>query len=132
MNLKEYQEACKRTAKDFATSETEIATWGLGIAGEAGDVASCIKKTFAHKNDKIKEGIKENLGDMMWYAAMICNFFHWDFEKILEGNIEKLKERYPDGFTFQDAQRKGTRIKWSGFEKDKEYIKPEIGEENEA
>ncbi len=125
MNLKEYQEACKRTAQEFATPETEIATWGLGIAGEAGDVASCIKKTFAHKNEEIKEGLKENLGDMMWYAAMVCNFFNWDFEKVLEENIEKLKKRYPGGFTFQDAQRNGTMIKWSGFEKDKKLIKYE-------
>ena len=125
MNLKEYQEACKRTAKEFATPETEIATWGLGIAGEAGDVASCIKKVFAHKNEAIKEGLRENLGDMLWYTAMICNFFDWDLEEVLNENIEKLKKRYPEGFTFKDAQRDGTMVKWSGFDKDKKYIKPE-------
>jgi NTP pyrophosphatase (non-canonical NTP hydrolase) len=124
MNLKEYQEACKRTAKEFATPETEIATWGLGIAGEAGDVASCIKKVFAHKNEAIKQGLRENLGDMLWYAAMICNFFDWNLEEVLNENIEKLKKRYPEGFTFEDAQRNGTMVKWGGFDKDKEYIKP--------
>ena len=62
---------------------------------------------------------------MMWYGAMICNFFDWDFEEILEENIKKLKERYPDGFTFEDSQREKTRIKWSGFDKDKKYIKGE-------
>jgi len=123
MNLKEYQEACKRTAKEFATPETEIATWGLGIAGEAGDVASCIKKVFAHKNEAIKEGLRENIGDMLWYAAMICNFFDWDMDDVLNENIEKLKKRYPEGFTFKDAQRDGTMVKWSGFDKDKKYIK---------
>jgi len=125
MNLKEYQEACKKTAKEFATPETEIATWGLGVAGEAGDIASCIKKTFAHKNEAIKYGLKENLGDTMWYIAMICNFFNWDLEEVLNENIEKLRKRYPNGFTFEDAQRGGTMIKWSGFDKDKKYVKPE-------
>ena len=71
MNLKEYQEACKRTAKKFETPEKEILTWGLGIAGEAGDIAGCIKKTYAHDNDQ-KAGIKENIGDMLWYAVMVC------------------------------------------------------------
>jgi NTP pyrophosphatase (non-canonical NTP hydrolase) len=123
MNLKEYQEACKKTAKEFATPETEIATWGLGIAGEAGDVASCIKKVFAQKNEAIKEGLKENLGDIMWYIAMICNFFDWELEGVLNENIEKLRKRYPKGFTFKDAQRDGTMIKWSGFDKDEKYIK---------
>ncbi|MDO8516597.1 MAG: nucleoside triphosphate pyrophosphohydrolase family protein [Nanoarchaeota archaeon] len=110
MNLKEYQEFCKLTAKKFENPELEIATWGLGIAGEAGDVASCIKKTFAHKND-IKDGIKENLGDTLWYSAMICNFFGWDFNEILEQNVSKLKARYPEGFTIENAKRK--MIDWS-------------------
>ena len=43
-DLRKYQEMCKLTAKKFETPEKEIMTWGLGIAGEAGDVASCIKK----------------------------------------------------------------------------------------
>src|SRR4030042_3307209 len=129
MNLKEYQEACKKKAKEFATPETEIATWGLGIAGEAGDVASCIKKIFAHKNEAIKEGLKENLGDALWYIAMICNFFNWDLEEVLNENIKKLEKRYPEGFTFKDAQRDGTMIKWSGFDKDKKYIKSKDNEE---
>ncbi|MBW3003458.1 nucleoside triphosphate pyrophosphohydrolase family protein [Candidatus Woesearchaeota archaeon] len=111
-NLKEYQELCKLTAKKFPTPEHEILTWGLGIAGEAGDVASCIKKTFAHDNDK-KDGIKENLGDAFWYAAMICNFFGWDMEEILQKNIDKLKKRYPDGFTIPDARREGDMIDWN-------------------
>jgi len=112
MNLKEYQELCKKTARKFDTKEKEIFTWGLGITGEAGDVASCIKKTFVHDNDQ-REGIKENLGDALWYAAMICNFFNWDFNEILEKNIAKLQQRYPEGFTIKDAKREGKKIDWS-------------------
>ena len=112
MELNEYQKLCKTTAKKHDNPDLEIANWGLGIAGEAGDVASCIKKTIAHKNDQIP-GIKENLGDTMWYAAMICNYFNWDFGEVLEENIAKLKKRYPSGFTIEDAKRKGTMIDWN-------------------
>ena len=110
--LQEYQELCKLTAKKFETPEKEILTWGLGIAGEAGDVASCIKKTFAHDNDQ-RAGIKENIGDTLWYSAMICNFFCWDMQELLEENIKKLEARYPKGFTIEDAKRKGTMIDWN-------------------
>jgi len=110
-SLKEYQELCKLTAKKFDDSDKEILTWGLGIAGEAGDVASCIKKTFAHDNDQ-KAGIRENIGDTLWYAAMICNFFEWDMQEILDENIAKLKERYPQGWTTKDAVRGGTMVDW--------------------
>lgn len=111
MNLKEYQKLCKKTAKKFKTKREEILTWGLGITAETGDVAGCIKKTFAHNNDQ-KEGIKENLGDTLWYVAMICNFFGWDLEEILQENIKKLKKRYPKGFTEKAAQRGRTRTDW--------------------
>ncbi|MEK6897759.1 MAG: nucleoside triphosphate pyrophosphohydrolase family protein [Nanoarchaeota archaeon] len=114
MNFKEYQELCKTTAKKTNNKELELCNWGLGIAGEAGDVASCIKKLVFHKNESIKDGIKENLGDMMWYASMICNNLNWSLEEILEENIKKLKARYPRGFTEKDAQRRGTMTKWSG------------------
>lgn len=113
MSLKEFQEGCKITAKKFETKEKEIFTWGLGIVGEAGDIAGCIKKTYAHDNDQ-RHGIRENIGDTLWYMAMICNFYEWDMEEILKENLEKLKKRYPDGkFTTKHASRKGTRVDWN-------------------
>ena len=113
MDLNEYQKIANKTAKkDFASKTEEIMCWGLGISGEAGDIGSCIKKTFAHKKD-VKEGIKENIGDMLWYAAMICNFFEWSLEDILEANVNKLKQRFPDGFNYQSVDRE--MVKWSGI-----------------
>jgi NTP pyrophosphatase (non-canonical NTP hydrolase) len=116
MELREYQKLCKETAQKFDSKDKEIMTWGLGIVGEAGDVAGCIKKTFSHYNDQ-KEGIKENIGDTLWYIAMICNFIDWDLDEILEENIKKLKKRYPQGFDFKKAQRDGLRIDWNEEEK---------------
>ncbi len=110
MPLKKYQDICKKTAQTFDTKEKEILTWGLGIAGEAGDVASCIKKTIIHENDQ-KQGIRENIGDTLWYAAMVCNYFDWDLQEILNENIAKLEKRYPEGFTTKDAKRE--RIDWN-------------------
>lgn len=111
--LKEYQKACKITAKkDFKSPSEEIMCWGLGVAGEAGDIAGCIKKTFAHNNDQ-KIGIRENVGDTLWYMAMVCNFFDWDMQDILNENLAKLKTRFPQGFTIPDAARNNTRIDWN-------------------
>jgi len=116
--LSEYQKLCRLTAKKFTDPEKEIMTWGLGIAGEAGDVASCIKKTFSHQNDQ-KNGIRENLGDTLWYTAMICNFFNWDLSEILAENREKLEKRYPQGFTRNKAKRNNTMIDWNEKENGK-------------
>ncbi len=113
LNLKEYQVLCKTTAKlDFDDKEKELADWGLGVTGEAGDLAGCIKKTLFHGNDQT-DGIRENIGDVMWYLAMICNYHGWDFDEVLSENITKLKERYKSGgFTEKEASRKNTRVDW--------------------
>ncbi|MBC8501161.1 MAG: nucleoside triphosphate pyrophosphohydrolase family protein [DPANN group archaeon] len=113
MDLKTYQKKCTKTAKVGRNPDIEIMNWGLGVAGEAGDLAGCIKKTVNHDNDQT-QGIRENIGDAMWYLAMICNFYGWDFEEILDENIEKLNKRYADGkFTFKHARRNNTRIDWN-------------------
>lgn len=112
-NLKEYQKFCLKVAKlDFQNKQEELADWGLGAAGEAGDLAGCIKKTLFHKNDQTA-GIRENIGDVMWYLAMICNHFNWDFDQVLGENVDKLSKRYPQGFEEKQAQRGGTRIDWN-------------------
>lgn len=110
--LQKYQQFCSSTSKEFDSKNSEIANWGLGVAGEAGDIAGCIKKTIFHNNDQI-QGIRENIGDTMWYIAMICNFYNWNLEDILEENMNKLKQRYPNGFDEQKAQRNNTRVDWN-------------------
>ncbi len=112
MNLKEYQELCKKTAKEFENKTEEIMTLGLGIAGEAGDVAGCIKKTFAHNGNQ-KQGIRENLGDTLWYIAMISDFFDWNLEEILQENIDKLKARHGEGFKDDNFSRENKRVDWN-------------------
>ena len=52
---------------------------------------------------------------MMWYVAMICNFYGWSLDEVLSENLEKLKKRYASGgFSLEEAQRKHTMKKWSG------------------
>ena len=110
--LDEYQRLCKRSAKKYTDKDREILVWGIGIAGEAGDLIGCIKKTVEHANDQ-RAGIRENIGDTLWYAAMICNFYGWNIDEVLVENIEKLKMRHPRGFTVKTARRKGTRVDWN-------------------
>ncbi len=111
MDIKEYQKLCERSAKKYRDKEKEIMSWGLGISGEAGDVSGCIKKTYSHKDNQ-KSGIRENLGDTMWYIAMICNFYGWSLEEVMEENIKKLKRRHPKGFSHQGC-RNDKRRDWN-------------------
>lgn len=111
VNLKDYQKLTLRSAPDYKDKNQALANWGLGVAGEAGDLAGCVKKTLFHQNDQT-DGIRENIGDTMWYLAMICNTMGWELEEILSENIAKLEKRYPTGFNYKAAARGKTRIDW--------------------
>lgn len=70
----------------------------LGLAGESGEFCDMIKKWIFHEKPLDVEHAQKEIGDLLWYIAMICHSFKWDMDSIMEQNIEKLKARYPEGF----------------------------------
>ena len=42
--------------------------------------------------------LKKELGDLLWFMAEYCTAMGWDFSEIARINIQKLIDRYPDGF----------------------------------
>lgn len=96
MNLNEYQELASRTANKH---DGELINYGLGVAGEAGEVADLIKKSQFHGHDISKDEVKKELGDVMWYVSNIARLAGLSLEEIAQGNIDKLKRRYPEGFS---------------------------------
>lgn len=69
----------------------------LGMTGEAGEAQDIIKKWIFHEKELDCEHLQKELGDVMWYVALMCHSFGFDFEKILQMNYDKLSARYPDG-----------------------------------
>ena len=47
--------------------------------------------------------VKEEIGDLLWYIAIMLNVLDTDFETVMRTNIAKLKARYPDKFTEEKA-----------------------------
>ena len=99
MNFNEYQELSCRTAPKEEYWRYEFANYGLGIAGEAGEVADLIKKALYHGHDIPVKDLKKELGDVLWYLTQIARVNNLSLEDIAIENIEKLKKRYPDGFS---------------------------------
>ena len=75
----------------------------LGLAGESGEVLDIIKKWVFHEKELDKDHLKKEIGDVMWYVAMLCESFDFNIDEILKINVCKLKSRYPDGFDTEKA-----------------------------
>jgi len=78
----------------------------LGIVTEAGELADQIKKFVFYNNDLDVTNIKEEMGDVFWYLAVLCHNLNITSEEIFETNIEKLKSRYPEKFTKEKALKR--------------------------
>lgn len=93
-----YQNETKRTSGSFSDSRLELATWALGVAGEAGEVADHVKKHLGQGHPLDKAKLSKELGDVLWYCAVLAGFLGIPLSAVAAQNIEKLRLRYPDGF----------------------------------
>lgn len=93
-----YQAHATRTQNRSLDYSTQIATLGLGIAGEAGEVADLLKKHLGHGHDLDRDKLKAELGDVLWYVACLADRLGIRLSEVADANVEKLKRRYPYGF----------------------------------
>ena len=97
MTLHEYQEFASRGILPATLEQpTPVVGFALGLAGESGEVVDDIKKRVFHGCEVPIEHTAEELGDVIWYIANICTQYNLKLEVVLQQNIQKLKERYPD------------------------------------
>jgi len=79
---------------DRLTERETKANYGLGLAGEAGEVADLIKKNLFHDDQMDMNKLVKELGDVCWYLVAICNRYDLDLADVMAANIEKLQKRH--------------------------------------
>lgn len=65
---------------------------GLGLTGEAGEVAEKLKKLLRDGSINKNEVLKE-LGDVLFYTTALANAFGFGLEEVAQANINKLQDR---------------------------------------
>lgn len=97
MSPNEYQKEALRTA--WTNNPLDLMVNGvMGLAGESGECVDLVKKYVFHDHDLDREHLAKELGDVAWYLAVTAHAIGYDLETILRMNVDKLKQRYPDGF----------------------------------
>lgn len=120
MTGKEYQELAMRTNDGNCKERLESAMRGnqtadlgevlnaaLGLSGEVGELNDMVKKYIFHKTPMDEAHFKKEIGDVLWYIAMMCHACGYDLDDIMQINIDKLRARYPEGF---DTERANNRV----------------------
>lgn len=107
MNFNDYQEQAitfdmlgDGTGAQLASDPAYVAKI-LGLAGEAGEVAEKYKKIIRDKGGTIstedQKEITKELGDVLWYVAVLATYLDVPFEEVAAANIEKLSSRKARG-----------------------------------
>lgn len=88
----EYQNKAKETA--IFPKKDALPYLALGLVSEAGEVASKVKKLI---RDGTESDIASEVGDVLWYCAMLASEMNVSLGKTMEKNLEKLNDRKKRG-----------------------------------
>lgn len=95
MTLNDYQKAALETA--VYPKEYKVIYPALGITGEAGECSDKVKKIIRDNHgefaDEKKREIAKEIGDVLWYCAVLAHDIGYTFEEIGEMNVDKLRSR---------------------------------------
>jgi NTP pyrophosphatase (non-canonical NTP hydrolase) len=82
----------------------------VGIAGEAGEVLDAVKKTWIYGKELDRENLLEESGDLLFYIVALLTENGFTLEDAMQANIEKLKKRYPEGYTDSAAIERADKV----------------------
>ena len=95
-DFNKYQKECRKTAIYPKIGKNFIYPT-IGLVGEAGEIANKVKKVIRDDNSKLnnknREELAYELGDIMWYVAQLSTELNIKLSKVVEMNIEKLTQR---------------------------------------
>ena len=103
MDWKDYERKAMVTKSRDLDKRASVLNAILGLNGEIGEVTDLIKKNFYHGHDLDLDLLEEELGDVLWYLALLTDSLDLDFDKIQKKNLQKLEDRYDNDFSYEKS-----------------------------
>lgn len=97
LTLNEYQKQAARTRNPKV--KEPILEGLMGLNGEAGEALEVLKKAMFQGHEIDFDKIAEEIGDCLWYLSEVADAIGVPLEIIAMDNLNKLKNRYPDGYS---------------------------------
>ena len=103
MTVNEYQKLAMVTLNPELDKKDVLINGVMGLCGESGEAIDIVKKHLAQGHELDREKLAKELGDVAWYLAETATAIGYDLEDIFQMNIDKLKKRYPEGFSVEKS-----------------------------
>ena len=98
MRINEYQEAAMTTLNPALDKKDVLINSVMGLCGESGEAIDIVKKWLMQGHELDKDHLIKELGDVAWYLAEAATALDVSLETVLQGNLDKLRQRFPNGF----------------------------------
>ena len=108
MTPNEYQKLAMTTLNPQLAQKDVLINAVMGLCGESGEAIDIVKKYLHQGHELDREKLIKELGDIAWYLAEAATALDIDLETVLAQNIEKLKSRYPEGFSAERSIHRNT------------------------
>lgn len=108
MRVDDYQQEAMTLLNPALTENDVLMNALMGLCGESGEAIDVMKKHLfqGHPLDRAK--LLKELGDVAWYLAEAATGLGVPLSEILQGNLDKLHARYPQGFDTKRSQNRET------------------------
>ena len=108
MRVDDYQREAMTLLNPALTEKDVLMNALMGLCGESGEAIDVMKKHLfqGHPLDRAK--LLKELGDVAWYLAEAATGLGVPLSEILQGNLDKLHARYPQGFDTKRSQNRET------------------------
>ncbi|GAB4425524.1 MAG: nucleoside triphosphate pyrophosphohydrolase family protein [Chloroflexi bacterium OHK40] len=106
MDANDYQRLALRTEAPGRDQRDRLLNAALGLAGEAGEFSDSLKKWAYHSHELNEAELRKELGDVLWYVALACDALGLRMGDVMDANIEKLRRRYPEGFSSERSRNR--------------------------
>jgi NTP pyrophosphatase (non-canonical NTP hydrolase) len=104
MNNEQFTKDALRTeSPNYFQQDPRVLHAAFGLVTEAGELLDALKKATFYGKPLDVTNIKEEAGDILWYLAILFDAINTDFSTEQARVIAKLRARFPEKFTENDA-----------------------------
>ena len=103
MEINDYQRLAMTTLNPALDKKDVLINSVMGLCGESGEAIDIVKKWLAQGHELDRARLAKELGDVAWYLAEAATALDIPLEEILRANLDKLKARYPEGFSARNS-----------------------------
>jgi NTP pyrophosphatase (non-canonical NTP hydrolase) len=90
------------TIREAEIHMATLLTSVIGMMAESGEFAEVVKKKLFQSDKQFTSDevfhMKRELGDVLWYWIQGCTALGFTPNEVMDENIKKLEQRYPNGF----------------------------------